>query len=101
MKENKLQTDCIRYLKQQGIYHINIHGGGWGAKGAPDLIACIDGKFVAFELKVGENEMDSAQEIHRDRILQSGGQHYCPRSLREFMLIVRSEVKHNEKTNVL
>lgn len=94
MSESKLQQDCIKYLKSEGIYHINIHGGGWGAKGAPDLIACIDGRFIAFELKVDENDLQSDQRIHRKRILASGGQHFAPRSLDEFIRRVKY-VKQN------
>ena len=89
MRESKLQQECVKYLKSKGIYYINIHGGGWGAKGAPDIIACINGKFVAFELKTGDNDMRPDQRIHRKRIVTNGGRHYCPRSLQEFISIVR------------
>jgi hypothetical protein len=89
MRESKLQQECVKYLKSKGIYYINIHGGGWGAKGAPDLITCINGKFVAFELKTGDNDMQPDQQIHRKRIVTNGGRHYCPRSLQEFISIVR------------
>ena len=88
MRESELQRDCIKYLKFKGIYYINIHGGGWGAKGAPDLIACINGKFIAFELKVGDNEMQPDQRIHMRRIKANGGLHYCPRTLDEFIQII-------------
>jgi len=87
-EENDLQTKCIEYLKRIRIYHINIFGSGRCAKGAPDLIACINGKFVAFELKVGSNGMKSDQVIHCRRIKKSGGLHFVPRTLDEFIEIV-------------
>ncbi len=87
-KENKLQQQCINYLKNEGIYYINIHGGGWSAKGAPDLITCIKGRFIAFELKVDNNDMQPDQRIHKKRIENSGGLHYCPRTLDEFIQII-------------
>lgn len=71
------------------MYHINITPAGWGMKGEPDVIACINGRFVAFEFKVGENDMQDDQKIKRARILKSGGGHYCPRSYEEFEDIVR------------
>ena len=86
--EKKLQDNCIRYLKSKKIYHVNLFGNGWSAKGAPDLIACIKGKFVAFELKVGENDLQDDQKIHRTRIKRSGGLHYSPYTLSEFISIV-------------
>jgi len=89
MRESKLQRDCIKYLKSKGIYYINIHGGGWSAKGAPDLIACIKGQFVAFEFKVEDNDMQPDQRIHMKRIEANGGLHYCPRTLDEFIQIIK------------
>lgn len=86
--ETKLQEKAISYLKEKRIYHINKFGDGWSAKGAPDLIVCINGRFVAFELKVGENDLQDDQKIHRLRIRRSGGLHYSPYTLEEFIEIV-------------
>lgn len=88
MREKKLQNDCLNYLKSKGIYNLNIFGSGYSGKGAPDIIACINGLFVAFELKVGKNQMQADQKIHRLRIKRSGGLHYSPRALSEFISIV-------------
>jgi hypothetical protein len=86
--ETKLQDKAIEYLKSNGIYHINKYGDGRTAKGAPDLLACINGRFVAFELKVGSNDMQDDQKIHKLRIERSGGLHYSPYTLEEFISIV-------------
>jgi hypothetical protein len=86
--EKKLQDKCIAYLKAKNIYYINQFGNGWASKGAPDLIVCINGKFVAFELKVGANNMQADQVIHKRRIERSGGLHFSPYSLEEFIDIV-------------
>lgn len=93
MTESKLQQACIKYLKTKGIYYINIYGSGRTAKGAPDIIACIDGKFVGFEFKVGDNDMQPDQRIHKRRIVKSGGQHFCPRSLQEFISNVQEVLR--------
>lgn len=84
-RESQLQTKCIQHLKKLHIYYINIYGAGRCSKGAPDVIACIDGKFVAFEFKVGSNQMQADQVINQKRILENGGIHYTPRSLEEFI----------------
>lgn len=86
--ETDLQNKAIKYLKDNRIYYINKFGDGWSAKGAPDLIVCINGLFVAFELKVGENDLQEDQKIHRLRIRRSGGLHYSPYTLEEFIKIV-------------
>ena len=86
--EKKLQDKAIRYLKGRGIYYLNLYGDGRSGKGKPDIIACINGRFVAFELKVGLNDMQDDQKIHKLRIERSGGLHYSPYSLEEFIKIV-------------
>lgn len=86
--EKKLQDKCIAYLKGKGIYHLNLYGDGFSGKGKPDIIACINGLFVAFELKVGANDMQDDQKIHKLRIERSKGLHYAPYTLEEFVSIV-------------
>ena len=91
--EKKLQDNAIKYLKDNKIYYINQFGNGWSAKGAPDLTACINGKFVAFELKVGNNDMQDDQKIHKIRIERSSGLHFSPYTLTEFIKIVEDLLK--------
>ena len=86
--EKKLQDKAIKYLKDKDIYHINKYGDGRSAKGAPDLYVCIKGRFVVFELKVGKNDMQDDQRIHKIRVERSGGLHYAPYTLEEFISIV-------------
>ena len=91
--EKKLQDKAIAYLKGLGVYHLNLYGDGMSGKGKPDIIACINGKFVAFELKVGENDLQDDQKIHRLRIRRSKGLHYSPYNMDEFVRIVEDLLK--------
>ena len=91
--ETKLQDKAIEYLEDNKIYYINKYGDGRTAKGAPDLYVCINGRFVCFELKVGSNSMSDAQKIHKLRIERSGGLHYSPYTLDEFIKIVE-DLRH-------
>lgn len=85
MLEKTLQSECLDYIKQyRDIVCANIHGGGWANKGFPDLVACIKGKYVAFELKVGSNKMENAQRLWKKRIEQAGGLHFEIRTIDEF-----------------
>ena len=93
--EKKLQDKAITHLKDLGIYHLNLYGDGMSGKGKPDIIACINGKFVAFELKVGENDLQDDQKIHRIRIRRSNGLHFSPYTLDEFKTIVE-DLLHEE-----
>ena len=86
--EKKLQDKAVAYLKGRGIYYLNLYGDGRSGKGKPDIIACINGRFVAFELKVGSNDMQDDQKLHALRISRSGGFHVVPRDIEEFKNIV-------------
>ena len=94
--ESDLQKKCVKYLKDKDIYYINKYGDGRSGLGAPDLLTCIHGRFVAFELKVGNNERSNAQDIHKIRIERNGGRHYTPYTLEEFIECVEMEVNENE-----
>ena len=91
--EKNLQDKALSYLKGRGIYYLNLFGDGWSGKGKPDLIVCLNGRFVAFELKVGENDLQDDQKIHRIRIRRSGGLHYSPYTLEEFITIIKELLK--------
>lgn len=86
--EKKLQDKAIAYLKENKIYYLNQFGDGFTGKGKPDLITCINGKFVAFELKVGKNDLQDDQVIHKRRIEKSNGLHFSPYTIDEFIEIV-------------
>jgi penicillin-binding protein-related factor A (putative recombinase) len=86
--EKRLQDKAIRYLRERGIYYLNLYGDGFSGKGKPDLIVCIKGQFVAFELKVGANNMQDDQIIHKIRIERSGGLHFSPYTFEEFKKIM-------------
>lgn len=87
-REKNLQDKCIAYLKKNNIYYLNLYGDGFSGKGKPDIVTCINGKFVAFELKVKANNMQDAQKIHKLRIERSKGLHFIPYTLNEFISII-------------
>ena len=88
--EKKLQDKAISYLKGRGVYYLNLYGDGRSGKGKPDIITCLNGRFVAFELKVGANDMQDDQKLHKIRIERSAGLHYSPYTLEEFVNIVEA-----------
>lgn len=95
--EKKLQDKAIRYLKDRGIYYLNLFGDGMSGKGKPDLIICLKGRFIAFELKVGNNDLQEDQKIHKLRIERSGGLQFSPYTFDEFLKIME-DLSNEEKT---
>lgn len=67
--ENKIK----RFLDDIGAYHVKYFGCAFSQSGVPDLLVCINGSFVAIEVK-GDKGKPSALQLHNlDKIHWSGG----------------------------
>jgi len=75
MSEQEVLKACINYLRWRGHYCQRVHSGlirqvigkevRWihlADRGTPDILACIDGKFVGIEVKASEA---AKKEWHR------------------------------------
>jgi hypothetical protein len=51
MNEHDLQARVMKRLRQWGGKWVNIHGGPYQAAGVSDILGCLEGRFVAVELK--------------------------------------------------
>lgn len=66
MKESQFQEQVIKYLKTlPKTWHVKIWGGGFMRAGIPDIICCINGKFIALELK---RENGVASELQKRNV---------------------------------
>jgi Holliday junction resolvase len=78
--EGKIQAKILSYLK--GLNEC------WAVKviecnmrGCPDIIACINGKFYAFEVKSFSGKLSPSQKTQGKRITRAGGQWYVVTSV--------------------
>ncbi|MDR2046792.1 MAG: VRR-NUC domain-containing protein [Clostridiales bacterium] len=63
MNEAEIVKRIRAYLKTvDGCFSWKEHGGYMGTAGIPDIIACIGGRFVAFEVKTEEGKTTALQE---------------------------------------
>ena len=62
-KEKAFENKIKAYLKSIGAYFIKTHGDRFSRVGTPDIIACVNGHFVAVEVKA-ENGKPSELQIH-------------------------------------
>ncbi len=75
MTEAELQRKVEAFLRGQGIWFVKYWGGGQFTKaGVPDLICCVNGQFVAIELKTDTGRLSKLQEYNLAKIKESGGQ---------------------------
>ncbi len=127
MTEKQIEKSIIQYLKLKGFWvekmqsgHVFVDGSKSGGKsrminlggspGAPDILACINGRFVAIEVKKDEKTTKKwlrydlsksqyikgydkrleAQRRHRDQVLSNGGIHIITFSIED----LEGDLKH-------
>lgn len=75
MLEKNVENKIKRWLQSKHIYFFKVHGSSFMQPGIPDIIACVNGRFVGIEVKnEGKlNTQSEQQKIHEELIKQSGG----------------------------
>ena len=91
MKENNIVKAILKYLKTvPHCFAWKEHGGMYGTAGIPDIIACIDGGFYAFEVKTDTGKTTALQDATIRKIKNCGGHAYVVRSVDEVKAILRN-----------
>ena len=72
MKEKNFENKIKSYLKSIGAYFIKTHGDRFSKVGTPDIIACVNGHFVALEVKATTGRPSELQLYHLKQITSSG-----------------------------
>lgn len=74
MLEKDIVAAILRHLKNRPrCFAWKTHGGMYGTAGIPDIIACIDGRFYAFEVKQPSGRLTRLQEVTIEKIRAAGG----------------------------
>ncbi len=94
MSEKEIVTKILRYLKTvPKCFAWKEHGGIYGMAGIPDIIACIDGKFYAFEVKTPVGKTTKLQEATIRKILACGGTVSVVRSVDEVRAVINGSLQ--------
>lgn len=72
--EAKTKAACKKILDAEGVYYFMPFGGGYGRAGIPDIIACVNGHFLAIECKAGKGKTTALQDRELQRIVDAGGE---------------------------
>jgi len=72
-RESALQNYVIKRLNRlPRVYVTKVSGTIYGS-GISDLLICAEGKFVAIELKIGNNKPSDLQKLYLSNIKKAGG----------------------------
>lgn len=71
MKEQQIQTAIIKHLQSRGAWVCKIIKAS--KAGVPDVLACVDGRMVALEVKAPGGRVSELQEYNIEKIIGAGG----------------------------
>lgn len=67
--ENKIK----KFLDSQGCWHVKYFANRMTKVGIPDILACVNGRFVAIEVKAQNGKPAELQVYHIKKIREAGG----------------------------
>jgi hypothetical protein len=73
--EAKISKAIMDALRKRGIFCFKVHGSAEQMSGIPDILACVEGRFVGLETKMPAKRKNTSarQELVMAQINQSGG----------------------------
>ena len=94
MLEKDITNKILKYLKTlDKCYCFKEHGGSYGSAGIPDIICCIHGRFVAFEVKTAKGRTTKLQDVIIRNIREACGVALVVRSLDEVKDALKEFIK--------
>ena len=94
MKETDIVKAILRCLKTiPDCFAWKEHGGMYGTAGVPDIIACIGGRFYAFEVKTEKGKATALQMATIRKIQNAGGTASVVRSVDEVRAVLNSSLQ--------
>ena len=72
-QEKQFENKIKRYLKDKGCYRVKYFGCSYSESGTPDILACVNGHFLAIEVKGDNGKPSELQLVKVDAIRKAGG----------------------------
>ncbi len=91
-EEKQFENKVKRYLKSKNIYYFKYFGNAYSTPGILDLTLCVNGRFVAVELKSEKGKVSVLQEYNIKEIKRCGGIAIVlrPSEFEEFKVLIES-----------
>lgn len=73
--EKKVKKKVVDILKEYNAYYFYPVTGGYGASGVPDIVACVNGRFLGIEVKADmkKRSVTTLQQKNLNEINKTGG----------------------------
>ena len=83
--EAKVKKKITDWLKTLGCYYFTPIGSMYGRSGVPDIIVCLNGRFIGIEVKAPgrKGTQTTLQKVAEEKIVRAGGRYFLVDSLEE------------------
>ena len=72
-EEKRFEQKIKNFLKSQNCYYVKYFVCGYSQAGVPDILACVNGHFLAIEVKAEQGRVSELQRLNIERINICGG----------------------------
>ena len=72
-EEKQFETKIKKFLSDNGSFYVKFFANGMTKKGIPDVLACVNGYFVAIEVKAQNGRPSELQLYQCRKIWDAGG----------------------------
>lgn len=98
--EGKIQKEILDALHKAGVLcwrnnntatydpKLDMYRAFNGMKGVPDILGCIDGRFIGVEVKTPRGKQSADQVLFQRRLESKGGIYILARSVDDIMCLV-------------
>lgn len=89
--EKLVEHKIKKYLDSIGAYYLKVHGSAYQPSGTPDILACVNGRFIAVEVKRPNGGVVSElQKSKIKKINKAGGIAFVARSVEDVSSMFKS-----------
>jgi Holliday junction resolvase len=71
--EKNFENKIKKFLKDRGCWYVKYFANRNTRSGVPDILACVNGRFVAIEVKAENGKPTELQKWNVEQIKSSGG----------------------------
>lgn len=72
-QEKTFENKVKRFLEKEGAWHVKFFANSFTKSGIPDILACVNGYFVAIEVKAQNGKPSELQLYNIRKIREAGG----------------------------
>lgn len=73
MREKDFENEIKKWLKEHGCWFFKTISTGFQRAGIPDIIACVNGRFVGIEVKSEKGRPSELQKLELKKIQEANG----------------------------